>query len=346
MRLIPTFCISALVCAFAAGALQAAPMPDTLVALPRTAPTPEGRELRVYSERLDSFARGHSQQTRFGALDWVGGLELSADDDRFGGFSGIAFVDDSAFLAVSDRGTVLSAKLFTENGHPSGITGAYLAEIPIAPSTERRYLDTEGLAIDAAHAFVSHEGGDPRVTRYKRDGNRITALEGRYRFGAGVIDATENNRGLEALAMAPIGSRYFGDFVIISEDARDGRINGWIEKGKRSLPFHFPQSNGLLVTDADFTKDGDLLVLERNFSLLGGLRIQIRRIRAENFGPGVIDQVDLLFSASLLQEVDNLEGMDVRPQADGSSLITLISDDNFLSLQRTLLLQFRLPADR
>jgi hypothetical protein len=39
---------------------------------------------------------------------------------------------------------------------------------------------------------------------------------------------------------------------------------------------------------------------------------------------------------------ENFEGIAVRPGADGRVLLYLISDDNFLPIQRTLLLQFSL----
>jgi hypothetical protein len=43
------------------------------------------------------------------------------------------------------------------------------------------------------------------------------------------------------------------------------------------------------------------------------------------------------------QEIDNMEGLSIHPGADGERILTLISDDNFSFLQRTLLLQFAWP---
>jgi len=59
--------------------------------------------------------------------------------------------------------------------------------------------------------------------------------------------------------------------------------------------------------------------------------------------PGaLVDGADLLW-ADLNQQIDNLEGLSVHRGADGAFILTLISDDNFSPLQRTLLLQFTLP---
>jgi hypothetical protein len=43
-------------------------------------------------------------------------------------------------------------------------------------------------------------------------------------------------------------------------------------------------------------------------------------------------------------QVDNFEGVAVRRDADGRTLVYIVSDDNFNALQRTLLLMFALAA--
>ncbi|WP_368773282.1 esterase-like activity of phytase family protein [Pseudomonas sp. MPR-R2A5] len=42
------------------------------------------------------------------------------------------------------------------------------------------------------------------------------------------------------------------------------------------------------------------------------------------------------------QQIDNMEGISIHRAADGAMVLTLISDDNFSPLQRTILLQFAL----
>jgi hypothetical protein len=41
-------------------------------------------------------------------------------------------------------------------------------------------------------------------------------------------------------------------------------------------------------------------------------------------------------------QIDNMEGLSVHRGADGRLVFTMISDDNFSSLKRTILLQFTL----
>lgn len=44
------------------------------------------------------------------------------------------------------------------------------------------------------------------------------------------------------------------------------------------------------------------------------------------------------------ETVDNFEGLAIAPGSDGGVFVFLLSDDNFNSLQRTLLLSFFLPG--
>ncbi len=50
----------------------------------------------------------------------------------------------------------------------------------------------------------------------------------------------------------------------------------------------------------------------------------------------------IIFEADLGFEIDNMEGLSVHRSAAGETVLTLISDDNFSIIQRTLLLQFTL----
>jgi hypothetical protein len=50
---------------------------------------------------------------------------------------------------------------------------------------------------------------------------------------------------------------------------------------------------------------------------------------------------DVLIEADLGFEIDNMEGLAVH-QDGGQTILTLISDDNFSFIQRTILLEFAL----
>ena len=50
----------------------------------------------------------------------------------------------------------------------------------------------------------------------------------------------------------------------------------------------------------------------------------------------------VLWQADLNCEIDNLEGLSIHRETGGDTVMTLVSDDNFSLLQRSLLLQFAL----
>jgi len=58
--------------------------------------------------------------------------------------------------------------------------------------------------------------------------------------------------------------------------------------------------------------------------------------------PGALVGGPELIFADMGSQVDNMEGLSVHRDASGMVVLTLISDDNFSPLQRTLLLQFTL----
>jgi hypothetical protein len=84
------------------------------------------------------------------------------------------------------------------------------------------------------------------------------------------------------------------------------------------------------------------LILERKFSLLSGVGIRIRRVALASIGPGALVDGPAIFNADLGQEIDNMEGIDAHVTPEGETVLTMISDDNFSFIQRTLLLQFTL----
>ena len=83
-------------------------------------------------------------------------------------------------------------------------------------------------------------------------------------------------------------------------------------------------------------------MLERKFSLVDGIGIRIRRIPLASVAPGALVDGPTIFEADLGYEIDNMEGIDAFVTPDGDTVLTLVSDDNFSMIQRTLLLQFTL----
>jgi len=88
---------------------------------------------------------------------------------------------------------------------------------------------------------------------------------------------------------------------------------------------------------------GDVLLLERRFSLFrGGIAMRLRRIALADIKPGALVDGPILLYADMGYQIDNMEGLSTHRTAAGDLILTMVSDDNFSFLQRTILLQFKL----
>ncbi len=61
--------------------------------------------------------------------------------------------------------------------------------------------------------------------------------------------------------------------------------------------------------------------------------------------PGARLSGEILFTADMAYEIDNMEGLAVTRNAAGEIILTMISDDNFSPLQRNVLLRFAVVAE-
>lgn len=70
--------------------------------------------------------------------------------------------------------------------------------------------------------------------------------------------------------------------------------------------------------------------------------MRVRRMPLAAIEPGKVVDGEALIVAGRAQQIDNMEGLAVHTNAAGETILTMISDDNFSVLQRTLILQFAL----
>jgi hypothetical protein len=74
--------------------------------------------------------------------------------------------------------------------------------------------------------------------------------------------------------------------------------------------------------------------------------MRLRRIAAGDIRPGATIKGEVLLEADMGYEIDNMEALAIHADANGRTVLTLMSDDNFNGfLQRTLLLQFTLTGE-
>lgn len=289
---------------------------------------------------------------RFGALDWRGGIELLSDDGDFGGYSGIVVsADGTRLLAASDRGMWLTASLVYEAGRLVGIEAARTAPVLSAqglPLEPKSFQDAEGLAPFAG------EGPDGPVLLALEREERILAFEfGRDGFAAlpELIRLPDeaalgpNNKELEAVGRFWGAMALSGTIIAVSERLLDdaGNVVGWLIGTQTNGSISVRRSEDFDVTDLAVLPDGDVLILERKLSPLLFTSMRIRRIAAADIAPGaVLDGPVLIQAQQPRSAIDNMEALAVHRTIEAELRITLMSDDNFNPLQRTLVMQFAL----
>jgi hypothetical protein len=154
--------------------------------------------------------------------------------------------------------------------------------------------------------------------------------------------ALPGNRGIEALGFVPQGSPFADHLLAISERSSDqgDTTAAFLLRGRVQETLSVRRRNGFDITDLDFLPDGDLVLLERYFSPLRGVAMRLRRVALADIRPGAILDGEIMLDADLGFQIDNMEALSIHRGRSGGTVFTLLSDDNFSIVQRTILLQF------
>src|SRR3546814_10661857 len=132
------------------------------------------------------------------------------------------------------------------------------------------------------------------------------------------------------------------DLLACTEAASDDGHRCWMRRGGLWTETRYLGMPGFDPVDMAALPSGDLLVLERSFTILGWFRNELSLVTAADLAKGGPLIGHALGPVSPASGDDNLEGMAVRLGPDGEPFVYLIVDDNFSVLQRTTLVQYRL----
>lgn len=306
--------------------------------------------IEVSAIPITSFEPRDPSRTRFGALEFRGGLVLSSAAKTFGGFSELHVdPDGSHFVSASDRGIWLRGRIVYRGGRPAGIADAEMAPMlgpDGKPLIARNWFDSESLTERDGMLYVGFERIEKIVRfNYRRDG---LAARGEPIPVPSDFKTLQNNQSLECLAAPPKGSPLSDKLIVVTERSLDdaGNLRSFLLDGKNVERFTVRRHDDFDVSDCVVMPPDNLLLLERRFALLhGGLSMRIRRVPLAGIKPGAVVDGKMLIEADLGYEIDNMEGIGVHRSAGGETIVTLISDDNFLPFQRTLLLQFAVVGE-
>ena len=300
----------------------------------------------VNARPLPSFSTRDRSQVRFGSLEYRSGLILTSPFRGFGGLSGLRLdATGERFIAISDKGGWFTGRIVYRGREMTGVTDVEASPMlgpDGKPITARGWFDSESLALDGSFVYVGIERAN-QLLRYDFSRGFTRAL-GEIVPLPPAARRLPFNKGLEGLVMVPKGQPLAGTLIALSERGLDaqGNILGFLIGGKAPGQFSLRRSDKFDVSDATLLASGELLVLERKFSWLGGVGIRIRSIPLRSVAAGAVIDGPVIFAADLGNEVDNMEGIDSHLTPEGETVITMVSDDNFSMIQRNLLLQFTL----
>jgi len=307
------------------------------------------RDFTIDCYPFSHFSAEDRAQRRFGALEFLGGLEMRSKDPEFGGISaGRIDPDGIGFVALTDHAHWITGRLIEEGGALKRITEARIAPLRNAAGRrlkDTRYFDSESLARGGRYYYVGVERTHD-IFRFDFSARGIEA-RGEIIPTPAAMKKLNANQGIEALGVIPAGSPFAGSLLALAEHAPRGSASrdmpGFII-GPKPGQLSVRKIGDFDITDLDFLPDGDLLVLERRFVPFFGLGFRIRRVPLGMIRPGAVLDGEVLIEAHLGQQIDNMEALMVHQDRSGRVILTLMSDDNFSILQRNLVLRFALAA--
>ena len=308
------------------------------------------QQVEVKSQAIEAFDPRDVSRKRFGALEFRGGLVLESPTREFGGISSLRVgADGQRFVAVSDKGQWLRGRIVYRGTTPIAIADAEMAPMlgpDGRPLRARGWYDTESLAGDGDTLYVGIERAH-RIVRFNfgRDGLLARGVPVPV---PPAFRTLPHNASLECLVMAPKAGPLGGTLIAVSERGLDanGNIQAFLVGGATRGTFSWKRSDDFDVSDCAVAPGGKLLVLERRFSWTSGIAMRIRSVPLTAIKPNAtVDGAEVVM-ADMGYQIDNMEGLSVHRAPDGALVLTLISDDNFSPLQRTVLLQFTLVDER
>lgn len=269
------------------------------------------------------------------SLDYVGTYVWTDGVPGFGGFSAIEVMGPGLeFYALSDRSKIFWGSFERDNAgrirHVNIAGYAQLKDHDGQPLKGGYIGDSEGLAVDKKGQIAISFEGLHRIARYRSPDSPSDPLSRPPN-----VQKIGQNKGFESLAVMEDGT-----LITIPENpsVKNSRLPVYLfQNGAWRQPFSIRYDARWQPVGSDMGPDGWFYLLERGFNGLLGFSSRIRRFQISK---DHISDEQILFETRSLQ-YDNLEGISVWKDDLGIRL-TMISDDNFLFVQRTELVEYRL----
>jgi hypothetical protein len=271
-------------------------------------------------------------ERRLGRLTFLGGWWLRSDHPDFGGISAM-HVGGGRVLALSDGAAVLQFPIPERRGR--ALLG--IETLPDVAGRSKTRRDTEAMAVANGQAWVAFERRNS-VHRYqlpgwRKDGEQQpTAMKGWL-----------PNSGSEAMVRLRDGR-----FLVFCEgrtgqDATEAVLfeGDPAVAGTRASLLRYRPPPGYRITDAAELPGGGLLLLNRRIGLPEGFSAKLTHIARPRFVAGSVLVGEEIATFAPPITTDNYEALSVT-QEGGRTIVWIASDDNFIELERTLLMKFAL----
>ncbi len=269
---------------------------------------------------------------RLGELAFLGAWALTSNDARVGGVSAL-HVDRGEALAMSDAGWRIRVPL-PQGAAPVRAEVAMVEEGP-GPLGEKANRDIESLVVHRDTAWIGYEQSNA-IWRYGRP-----RFEARASAEPAAMRQWGDNAGPEAMVRLKDGR-----FLVFAEgeggDSDAVLFSGDPARaGTRALRLRYRPPAGYRLTDAGLLPDGRLILLNRTVGLFAGFtaRLTIAAL-PEPADRALIEGREIAAFEGRVTR-DNFEALSVTREA-GRTILWIASDDNYNSIQRTLLMKFAL----
>lgn len=321
--------------------LRAALLLGLILALPAYADLLKILDITVKPIALNTQS---PQQKIIGNLKYLKGYSIASDYTHFGGLSGLYYAKEAGDISpafVSDRGQVGQFKL-DQNYKPYFASIQFISGIPWK-TAPKKIADAESIVMlkvkDSDYTLISFEHVH-RIMAYSEKDKNGTPLP----LPAG-ISMLQSNGGLETVEALSDGR-----LLLIAEHPtiKTKQHFAWIGTAPKDDPLAFRYITRLIAppkgyspTDATELPNGDVLVLLRRFTPIDGVSAKFWRIKKAMLDSSDTITGEVIATLRPPLSVDNMEGIAVIDMSkDGNPIIAVISDDNFNSFQRTLLMIF------
>lgn len=269
-----------------------------------------------------------------------GAWQLKGAHRNFGGISSLVATKEGGFIALNDKGELFSLRLSER------ASKAYIMPLPRFTSEQERprwQWDSESMQHDpvTGRFWVGFESLQ-RICRYSADFVRVegcvTPLE---------MQDWPATGGIESMVR-------FGDgrFLAISElkAGADGGLEALLWQGDpinagtpAPVRLSYRPPTGYKPTDAVWLGGDKMLVLNRRLTLAEGFTAKLVLVRLPKLQAGAVLSGEVVATMAPPGLADNFEALALG-RDEGRPVLWIASDDNQLSIQRSLMLRFDLPA--